>query len=38
MVESLLECISDNQSKLVKQEIHAETGLSCLVEATDMFF
>lgn len=35
-MESLLECISGNQSKLVKQEIHhAETGL---VEATDMFF
>lgn len=39
MVENLLECVSDYQTKLVKQIIHpAEADVSWLVAATDTFF
>lgn len=39
MLENLLECISDKQTKLVQQIIHpAEADVSWLVAPTDMFF
>lgn len=38
MVENLLDCISHNQTKLVKQTIHpAEADVSGLVATTDTF-